>query len=53
MIANHMSLIFAVLTGGEGPRKSSRRLRIIACVGWRFWLGALDNKGGRGQRKRE
>ena len=28
MIANHMSLIFAVLTGGEGPRKSSRRLRI-------------------------
>ena len=22
----------------------------IACVAWRFWLGALSNKGGRGQR---
>ena len=21
----------------------------IACVAWRFWLGALNNKGGRGQ----
>ena len=25
----------------------------VACVAWRFWLGALNNKGGRGQRKRE
>ena len=25
----------------------------IACVAWRFWLGALSNKGGRGQRNRE
>ena len=25
----------------------------LACVAWRFWLGALNNKGGRGQRKRE
>ena len=28
------------------------RLR-VACVAWRFWLGALSNKGGRGQRNRE
>ena len=26
---------------------------ILACVAWRFWLGALYNKGGRGQRNRE
>ena len=26
---------------------------IIACVAWRFWLGALSNKGGREQRNRE
>ena len=26
---------------------------IIACVAWRFWLGALSNEGGRGQRNRE
>ena len=26
---------------------------VIACVAWRFWLGALSNKGGRGQRNRE
>ena len=25
----------------------------IACVAWRFWLGALSNKGRRGQRNRE
>ena len=25
----------------------------VACVAWRFWLGALSNKGGRGQRNRE
>ena len=25
----------------------------LACVGWRFWSGALSNKGGRGQRNRE
>ena len=25
----------------------------LACVAWRFWLGALSNKGGRGQRNRE
>ena len=24
----------------------------LACVAWRFWLGALSNKGGRGQRNR-
>ena len=27
--------------------------RYVACVAWRFWLGALSNKGGRGQRNRE
>ena len=26
---------------------------ILACVAWRFWLGALSNKGGRRQRNRE
>ena len=26
---------------------------ILACVAWRFWLGELSNKGGRGQRNRE
>ena len=25
----------------------------LACVALRFWLGALSNKGGRGQRNRE
>ena len=25
----------------------------LACVAWRFWLGALSNKVGRGQRNRE
>ena len=25
----------------------------LAFVAWRFWLGALSNKGGRGQRNRE
>ena len=25
----------------------------VACVAWRFWLGALSNKGGRGQTNRE
>ena len=32
------------------PRYSVDR---VACVAWRFWLGALSNKGGRGQRNRE
>ena len=26
---------------------------MVACVAWQFWLGALSNKGGRGQRNRE
>ena len=25
----------------------------VACVAWRFWSGALSNKGGRGQRNRK
>ena len=35
---------------GISSKKISYRL---ACVAWRFWLGALTNKGGRGQRNRE
>ena len=47
---------------GEGDFRVNRRVNlivvcagitIIACVAWRFWLGALSNKGGRGQRNRE
>ena len=26
---------------------------LLACLAWRFWLGALSNKGGRGQRNCE
>ena len=26
---------------------------MVACVAWRFWLGALNKKGGQGQRNRE
>ena len=31
----------------------SRDRQGLACVAWRFWLGALSNMGGRGQRNRE
>ena len=34
---------------GEQPKAGTG----LACVAWRFWLGALSNKGGRGQRNRE
>ena len=27
--------------------------KLVACVAWRFWSGALRNTGGRGQRNRE
>ena len=30
-----------------------RAAQYIACVAWRFWLGALSNKGGREHRNRE
>ena len=36
--------VFSVVTQRSSP---------LACVAWRFWLGALSNKGGRGQRNRE
>ena len=36
-------------TDSSAARKTER----VACVAWRFWLGALSNKGGRGQRNRE
>ena len=29
----------------------TRIIHMLACVAWRFWLGALNNKGGRGQSK--
>ena len=32
---------------------ASSFLNSLACVAWRFWLGELSNKGGRGQRNRE
>ena len=45
---------------GRGIFKENKKRRenlhaviAIACVAWRFWLGALSNKGGRGQRNRE
>ena len=31
----------------------SRTSKQVACVAWRFWSGALSNKGLRGQRNRE
>ena len=34
-------------------RDSLLTVAALACVAWRFWLGALSNKGGRGQRNRE
>ena len=34
-------------------RRFSKSRGLLACVAWRFWLGALSNKGGRGQRNRE
>ena len=41
----------------ESRIKATRRERktsgYLACVAWRFWLGARSNKGGRGQRNRE
>ena len=40
----------------EGDRGTKCRVKErtrVACVAWRFWLGALSNKGGRGQRNRE
>ena len=32
---------------------TSSFLNSLAYVAWRFWLGELSNKGGRGQRNRE
>ena len=40
--------IFNQLSGGSFPSYA-----ILACVAWRFWLGELSDKGGRGQRNRE
>ena len=35
------------------PHYVHHTVYIIACVAWRFWLGELSDKGGRGQRNRE
>ena len=35
------------------PKRRPQVSTHIACVAWRFWLGVLSNKGGRGQRNRE
>ena len=40
-------LVFGLLTSDR------HIIEKLACVAWRFWLGELSNKGGRGQRKRE
>ena len=40
--------IFNQLSGRSFPSYA-----ILACVAWRFWLGELSDKGGRGQRNRE
>ena len=40
----------------ESSLQSQARSKVgvwLACVAWRFWLGALSNKGWRGQRNRE
>ena len=34
-------------------RDSLLTVAALACVAWRFWLGALSNKGGWGQTNRE
>ena len=39
--------------GGGGGTRVDFCWVCVACVAWRFWLGALSNKGGRGQRDRE
>ena len=36
-----------------GSQGDLNTYQFLACVAWRFWLGALSNKGGRGQRNRE
>ena len=40
-------LVFGLLTSDR------HIIEKLACVAWRFWLGELSNKGGRGQRNRE
>ena len=37
----------------ESETKGPKTFYEIACVAWRFWLGELSNKVGRGQRNRE
>ena len=46
---------FSVLAEGRSHEWRSREKNLwhVACVAWRFWLGALSNKGGRGKRNHE
>ena len=46
-------MIVCVLTWSLLGVKKTWATPGLACVAWRFWLGALSNKGGRGQRNRE
>ena len=45
------SIIAAFYTGSGAHQMGSWQAK-LACVAWRFWLGAPSNKGGRGQRNR-
>ena len=52
------SLLFAMRTSTVATALKKYLTMIIsthflACVAWRFWLGALSNKGVQGQRNRE
>ena len=58
----HRQINLSRSCGHESLMKNVNRLgfqgdlntyQFLACVAWRFWLGALSNKGGRGQRNRE
>ena len=53
----HVSILFDLTSQSgaafAGERRFSKSRGLLACVAWRFWLGALSNKGGRGQRNRE
>ena len=47
-----MARSLEVLLYNRRLRKNISTRLNLACVAWRFWLGALSNNGGRGQRNR-
>ena len=53
IISNFTNLKILANLNYHMPIKTSQAMLDIACVAWRFWLGALSNKGGRGQTNRE